>query len=380
VAPKQLPISWLNVIFLATVHVLAVGGMVAYLLMHGLTWAAAGIGMVWTSLTILSISAGYHRLFSHRTYEAHPVFRFFLLAFGASAFQNTALAWATDHRRHHSQVDTALDPYDATEGFWYSHIGWVLRKTDPSITQPSVRDLEADPLIAWQHKYYAWIGGAAGFVVPLLLGFAFGDPWGGLVVGGLVRLVFVYQATFAINSVAHIIGTQPYSDRDSSRDSFVTALVSMGEGYHNFHHTFPGDYRNGVRAHHFDPTKWLIRTLAAIGVARNLRRTPAAAVLRARVRMEERRLSLNPIPAATGQRLQSARATVDAALTRWQSLMSRYEEMKAEAGSRWEQSLKALRAEIRIARREVQIALAHWRQVVRQGLRAPQPVRVRARR
>ena len=181
--PKPLPLDWRNIGLLTLVHVAAIGGMALYLPLHGLSLAAAVIGFVLTVFTIFSISAGYHRLFSHRAYEAHPALRIFLLFFGAGAFQNTALAWAADHRRHHGRTDEDLDPYNARRGFWYSHMGWVLRKTDPEIVPPSVRDLERDPFVRFQDRYYAWVGIAAGIVLPTLLGLAFGDPLGGFIVG-----------------------------------------------------------------------------------------------------------------------------------------------------------------------------------------------------
>src|SRR6185295_3229181 len=172
---------------------------------------------------------------------------------------------------------------------------------DPAIKPAPVRDLERDPLVVWQHRHYALIAIAAGVVLPVLLGLAFGDPWGGFIVGGAVRLLFCFHATFSINSFAHLFGSQPYSDKDSSRDNFLTAVISMGEGYHNFHHTFPADYRNGVRAHQFDPTKWFLNALAAVGLARNLRRTPPPAILRARLSMDAQRLDLWLPPQAKGK-------------------------------------------------------------------------------
>jgi stearoyl-CoA desaturase (Delta-9 desaturase) len=247
-------------------------------------------------LSIFSISAGYHRLFSHRAYEAHPLFRLFCLLVGAGTFQNSAIAWAADHRRHHSKTDSDLDPYDATRGFWYSHIGWVLRKDDPDVPRSSVKDLEADPLVMWQDRHYPIIGTVMGFVLPLALGFVVGDPWGGLIIGGPVRLVFAYHATFAVNSLAHMVGFQPFSDRNTSRDSLLIALITMGEGYHNYHHAFPADYRMGVRPFQYDPTKWIIRTLSFIGLTRRLRRTPASAIAAARLRMKRIRLGLAEEP------------------------------------------------------------------------------------
>jgi stearoyl-CoA desaturase (delta-9 desaturase) len=363
--PKSLPFDWLNIGLLAVVHLVAIGGMALYLPLHGLSAAALIIGLALTGLTIFSISAGYHRLFSHRTYEAHPVLRFLLLALGAGAFQNSVLAWAADHRRHHARTDSDLDPYSATRGFWHSHIGWVLYKADPDIKPASVRDLERDPLCAFQHRYYPWVASAMGIGLPVLLGFLCGDPWGGFIVGGAVRLLFSYHVTFCINSLAHLVGKQPYSDRSSARDSFLTALLSMGEGYHNFHHTFPSDYRNGVRAHQWDPTKWTLRLLALVGLARNLRRTSRAAVMRARLRMDERRVAVDRLSPAARERLQRIREAVDHALDRWSTIVAQYEAIKRDATQQARQMMRLLRAELRAVGRELSLAYASWQKVLR---------------
>jgi stearoyl-CoA desaturase (Delta-9 desaturase) len=363
--PRNLPLDWRNIGLLALVHVAALGGMALYVPLHGLSLAAVIIGAVLTVVTIFSISAGYHRLFSHRAYEAHPVLRFLLLAFGAGAFQNSALAWAADHRRHHAHTDSELDPYNALRGFWYSHIGWVLRKPDPSIKGVPVGDLERDPLVLWQHRHSGWIGIVAGLVLPTLLGLAFGDPWGGFIVGGAVRLMLVYHATFSINSFAHLVGKQPYSNKNSARDSLLTALVSMGEGYHNFHHTFPADYRNGVWAHQFDPTKWILRALAAVRLARKLRRTPRPLIVRARLRMDEERLQAHVVPLTTRQRMQQLREAVDQAVVRWHDLVAQYEAMKSQASGQAREMLTNLRAEVRTAGRQMRASYACWKKGVR---------------
>jgi stearoyl-CoA desaturase (Delta-9 desaturase) len=362
---KLLPLDWRNIVLLTVVHVVAIGGMALYVPLHGLSLAAIVIGAVLTVVTIFCISAGYHRLFSHRAYEAHPVFRFLLLTLGAGAFQNSAIAWAADHRRHHARTDTPLDPYSATEGFWHAHIGWVLRKADPAIEPTPVVDLHRDPLVSWQDRRYAWIGISTGIVLPVLLGFLFGDPWGGFIVGGAVRLFFAYHATFSINSFAHILGKQPYSDKSTARDSFVTALISMGEGYHNFHHAFPADYRNGVRAHQFDPTKWILRALSATRLTKNLRRTPRPLVLRARLRMDERRIAMHALSPAAQERLNQLRAAIDAALNRWSVIVAQYEAIKREASVHAREMMQALRAELRALRRELASAYASWQRALR---------------
>ena len=364
---KKLPLDWGNISLLAFVHTVAIGGTAIYVPLHGLQLSTLVIAAVLTVLTIFSISAGYHRLFSHRAYEGHPVLRGLLLAFGAGAFQNSALTWAQDHRRHHARVDSDVDPYDVRRGFWYAHIGWVLRKPDPSIKPMPVRDLDRDPLVAAQHRYYVPIGIAMGIGLPVLLGLAFGDPWGGFIIAGAVRLLLVYHATFAINSFAHFFGAQPFSDQDSSRDSLLTALVSMGEGYHNYHHTFPADYRNGPYPHQFDPTKWTLWTLARLGLAGKLRRTPQSAIVRARLRMDERRLVPGLVAPAARERLQQLRAAVEQAAVRWHDLMAEYEARKSEATTQARAMLRRLRADLRAATRELRAAYARWSRVVHSG-------------
>ncbi|MCG5053169.1 MAG: fatty acid desaturase [Myxococcales bacterium] len=306
-SPRQTSsVDWTNLVFLAAVHLVGVVGSALYLVLARPSIALLALAAVSTVVTIFAISAGYHRLFSHRAYEAHPLVRLFFLIFGASAFQTSALTWSANHRRHHARTDTPDDPYSVRRGFWHAHVGWVLEMTPSPLDATPARDLQADPLVRWQHRHFVLIAALAAFGLPLLAGVALGDVWGGLLLVGFGRLVFVYQVTFAVNSLAHRLGSQPYSNRESSRDSFWCALVTMGEGYHNYHHTFPGDYRNGVRSYHFDPTKWIVYSLSKVGLARNLRRTPAKAIERARARMRAQHQPAAP------QRSLLAELTADA--------------------------------------------------------------------
>lgn len=287
-------ICWPVAAFIIPVHLLALGGTYLYALLHGFTFSAIAIGVLFLFLTTFSISGGYHRLFAHATYEAHPILKAFYLLFGAASFESSALSWASGHRRHHAYLDRDQDPYNIHRGFWWAHMGWILAKDPASPGIVKVGDLERDPLIQLQHRYYVPLAFGIGLGVPLALGFLFGDPWGGLIIGGFLRLALFYQATFCINSLAHMIGTQPYSDGNSSRDYVITALVTMGEGYHNFHHTFPADYRNGVNRFEYDRTKWILNGFAMVGPAKNLIRTPEPVVRKAKLRMRAKRLKEGP--------------------------------------------------------------------------------------
>ncbi|MGE4158302.1 MAG: acyl-CoA desaturase [Planctomycetota bacterium] len=227
-------------------------------------------------MTGLSISAGYHRLWSHKSYKSALLPRIFYAVWGACSLQNSVLHWASDHRRHHRHTDdNHLDPYSAKRGFWFSHMGWILREHESGKDDFSnVKDLEQDPVVRWQHRYYIPIAVATNVGIPLALGFWHGRWWGCLLLCGLLRMVLNHHFTFCINSLAHIWGSQPYSTANTSRDSNLIALLTYGEGYHNYHHCFQHDYRNGVKWWHYDPAKWVIAVCSWVGLASDLKRTP----------------------------------------------------------------------------------------------------------
>jgi stearoyl-CoA desaturase (Delta-9 desaturase) len=254
-----------------------------YGMVHGYAvaaWVAFGVLLC---VTELSITCGYHRLFSHATYQAHPALKVFYLLFGAMTLQSSALIWSASHRVHHRFIDDPeRDPYCARRGFWFSHIGWMLRNYpsgDPDLKY--VRELQNDPLVAFQHRHYLAIAVSMNVGLPLLLGWAFGDVVGMVLLAGVLRLVFSHHLTFCINSLAHIVGTRPYTTANTARDNGLVALLTFGEGYHNFHHQFAHDYRNGVRWWQWDPSKWLINALHRAGLAQNLKRVSGFKIRRA---------------------------------------------------------------------------------------------------
>lgn len=282
---KRIPwrrLDWINLTVIAGVHLLALAG-VFWMIFRFSGWTL-GLGLLWGACCGLSITGGYHRLFAHPTYRASWPLRLFYLLFGAASVQNSALKWASDHRRHHASTDEEADPYNIRKGFWWAHLGWVLVQENAPGHVPdhtNVQDLQADPLIRFQNRFYVLLALTVGFLVPMLIAEAWGDAMGGLLVAGFLRLFLQYHATFSVNSVAHCLGGQPYSKATSARDSFITALITLGEGYHNFHHRFPTDYRNGVRFYHFDPTKWWVWCCAKLRVVRDVRRTPPQAIAQA---------------------------------------------------------------------------------------------------
>lgn len=237
-------------------------------------------------LTNLSITAGYHRLFSHRSYEAHPIVEFIYLFIGASAFQGSALKWSSDHRRHHSKVDSKQDPYSIQRGFFYAHMGWLFLKESTN-WEISAADLEKNKMVAFQHHYYILSAFVAGFLFPMFLGWILGDALGGLLIAGLLRIVLTQQSTFLVNSLAHTWGKQTYSIEITARDSWLVAFLTHGEGFHNFHHKFQADYRNAIRWYQWDPTKWTIYFLYLMGLASKLRKISEQEILKARLQVDE---------------------------------------------------------------------------------------------
>ena len=290
-APLQAPIDRVTVGLFSSTFLLALIGVPLYGVLVGYSasaWAWFGVFLVASGL---SITAGYHRLWAHRAFEAHWSVRLFFMLFGAMSIQNSIYIWSALHRPHHRFVDDeATDPYSIRRGLWFAHMGWMLRRYpsgEPDFKY--VKDLERDPIVMFQHRHYVPIVLVMNIVVPLLAGFLTGDALGTLLLAGALRLVVNHHATFFINSLAHYWGTRPYTDENTARDNPALALVTYGEGYHNFHHKFAHDYRNGIRWWHWDPTKWLIRGLSTVGLTHKLRVTPAVSIEHARLEMEFKR-------------------------------------------------------------------------------------------
>ena len=283
-------INWLNSIFLFATPVLALIGIILhwiYFSPPGLLELIVFVGLYFACG--LSITVGYHRLFSHRSHNAKWPLVLFYSIFGAGSFQNSIIEWCSDHRRHHKMTDSEDDPYSASRGFWYSHIGWILIEEENFNNDFSnVKDLQASKIIMWQHRNVFLIGALSGLILPAIIGLAIGGISGAVgcfVWAGLARVVFVHHGTFLINSAAHIWGTQPYSEENSSRDSFWLAFLTFGEGYHNFHHTFQADYRNGHKWYHMDPSKWWIQSFKYLGLNTDLKSTPKHSIEIAKVNM-----------------------------------------------------------------------------------------------
>ena len=234
-----------------------------------LDWTMFGILYVMTGL---GITVGYHRLMAHRSFDCPNWIKTGFLIVGGWALENSAFKWAADHIRHHAHTDQEYDPYNAQRGFWYSHCGWLFF-TDGHADEKYASRLRQDPVVMWQHRYYLPIV-LSGLGLTFVVGFLYNGWMGGLgcfLLAGVGRTFAVLNSTFCINSICHLWGRQPHGQANSSRDSWLVSLVTFGEGYHNYHHTYQSDYRNGPRWYNFDPSKWLIFMLSKMGLASSLR-------------------------------------------------------------------------------------------------------------
>ncbi len=289
---EHAPINWVTTIVFTLTPLVALTVVPWYGVVHGYSLAAWLAFVLVLGATGMAITSGYHRLWAHRTYQAHWSVRLVYLFFGTMALQQSVLIWASQHRMHHRFVDDVdRDPYSARRGFWFSHIGWILRNYpsgEPDFT--NAKDLQRDPMIAFQHRWYVPLAVGLNFAVPLAIGFAVGDPIGVFLLAGVLRLVVNHHFTFFINSLAHMWGSQPYTDENTARDNGALALLTYGEGYHNFHHIFQNDYRNGVRWWQYDPSKWLIAALSWMGLASDLKRVPDMWIQRAQLAMQFKRM------------------------------------------------------------------------------------------
>lgn len=359
---RQQPLQWASVIYLWTTLILAVVAAPLYIWLHGLTWQIAALFLITYCIANMSVTVGYHRYFSHRSYQVSPLMEWLMVIIGAMAFQGSVLNWSTDHRRHHRKVDTEDDPYNIHEGFWWAHFFWMMHKERPEFANQFPPDLTSNRAVMWQHRNYIWLATFMSFGIPFMIGWGLGTPWGALWVAGVARQVASQHSTFFINSLCHWFGGRPYNSDLTARDNFFLAFLTFGEGYHNYHHTFQYDYRNGVRWYQWDPTKWVIRAFAALGLADKLKRVPDQEILRARLANEERGFIQKGLDS---ERVRQLRERVEMAFHKVRGLQLEYrsaaEVRLADHLADARASREELRQRLRLARKELELAWQMWR-------------------
>ena len=267
--PTEFTIDRLTIVLFTSLLLGTIVGVPVFTYYYDFTKLDWALFVILYIITGLGITVGYHRFISHRSFTCRTPIKIALLIAGGWAMENSALKWCSDHVRHHARVDQEEDPYNAKKGFWHSHILWIFTKS-PYIEDKYVAPFEKDKWIMWQYKYYLPIV-ASGFIIPSLVGYVH-RGWVGFLsaflLAGVLRTFLVLNSTFCINSICHLWGSQPHSNANSSRDSWWVSLVTFGEGYHNYHHAYPRDYRNGPYWYNFDPSKWLIFGLSCLGLTK----------------------------------------------------------------------------------------------------------------
>lgn len=281
--PKQ--IVWRNIVLMLLLHSGAVYGLtlVPYTSASTLAWT-----VVCFLFSALGITAGAHRLWSHRSYKARLPLRIFLAFANSMAFQNDIYEWARDHRVHHKFSETDADPHNALRGFFFSHIGWLLVRKHPDVIEKGKKlelaDLKADKVVMFQRKYYKPSILIMCFMVPMMVPwYLWGESlWVGYFIPGLLRYALVLNATWLVNSAAHMWGNRPYDTTINPRENRFVAFSAIGEGFHNYHHTFPFDYATSEFGCKLNFTTCFINLMCFVGLAKDCKKVPRE-VIQARV-------------------------------------------------------------------------------------------------
>ena len=273
--------NWWMVSALTLIPFLGIFGTLFYTFNFGVVWQEPVLLILGWWFAGMGITFGYHRLFAHRSFKAHPIIQFIAMILGSAALQNSVLKWSSDHRIHHRKLDTDDDPYSITKGFWHAHIGWIIENKDSKIQ--GVNDLQNNKILVWQHKHYFKIAIFVSFILPMIISAFYGRPFGGLLWGGFLRVTIVHHFTFFINSLCHYVGKRPFDPNSTARDSWWVAYFTFGEGFHNYHHKFQWDYRNGIAWYAFDPGKWTIKFLSWFGLTKDIKKVSEYNILLAKL-------------------------------------------------------------------------------------------------
>ena len=244
-------------------------------------WRDLAIMAAMYVLTGFGITVGYHRLLTHRAFQAHAPTRYLFAVLGSMSVQGPVLHWVADHRKHHVFTDEEGDPHSphlarggglraAVAGLWHAHVGWLFSLAGRAEPERYARDLLADRgMVLVSRLFPLWL--ALGILIPGAVGWALGGTIGAALTaalwGGLVRIFVLHHVTFSINSICHFFGSRRFATEDESRNVFWLAPLSFGEAWHNNHHAFPTSAFHGLRRRELDPGRFVIRALERLGLA-----------------------------------------------------------------------------------------------------------------
>ncbi|XP_055904309.1 acyl-CoA Delta-9 desaturase-like [Eupeodes corollae] len=285
---RKLKLVWRNILAFGYLHLAAVYGL--WLMLTSAKWATIGFVVVLYFVSVLGITAGAHRLWAHRSYKAKWPLRLILIIFNTIAFQDAAYHWARDHRVHHKFSETDADPHNATRGFFFSHVGWLLCKKHPDVKAKGkgldISDLKADPILMFQKNHYMKLMPLACFVLPTLIPMVFWNEsflnsW---FVATMFRWCILLNVTWCVNSAAHAFGYRSYDASINPSENVGVAIFALGEGWHNYHHVFPWDYKTAEWGNYsMNITTAFIDFFAKIGWAYDLK-TVSKEVIERRVK------------------------------------------------------------------------------------------------
>lgn len=356
-------VNWIPFLFLVSYQLLLLALLPFYFLYNTPSLGVVISAIVLLYLTGLSITGGYHRYFAHRSYRTGSVMEAILLFFGSMAIQGSALRWAFDHRIHHANVDTDEDPYSIKKGFWFAHFMWIYekpRQIDPKI----VSDLLRNKLVVFQDRYFALLIIVTNLIAFLFVGWLFNDYLGAFAIAVGLRLFALHHFTWFINSLAHTWGEKPFSQEMSAVDNYFLSMLTFGEGYHNYHHTYANDYRNGIRWYHFDPTKWLIWSLNKLGLVHSLKKTDPITIQK-RMVLESKTLLLEQIKQKCFMKkeelekiVQDLSDTIVAKIAQFNQLKQQYLQTKKKQTSR--ETAKELKYELKHLKKSLKYDWRQW--------------------
>ena len=291
------PLTKLILLALVWLPIIGVVSAIALLWNQWVNWVDLTLFLTMYTVCAFGITLGFHRMLTHKAFQAHPWVKTFFLISGSMAMQGPALHWAATHTQHHANSDDEGDPHSPLKSLWHAHVGWILNDFKPDIQKYAGAMLK-DPIIVFVHNTF-WLWVFVGLAIPSLIGAGAAYLMGqsawfgaltGLIWGGFVRLFFNQHITWAVNSICHTFGSRQFETTDESRNNFLFGILAMGEGWHNNHHAFPRSARHGMSWKQPDPSAWAIWIMEKLGLIKDV-------VLISRKRIEARlRSEPDPTP------------------------------------------------------------------------------------
>ena len=267
--PKSPARLWLEGTPFILLHFVPLLALLPSVTVRPIDWAVCAALYV---VRMFGVTGVYHRYFSHRTYKTSRVFQFLLALLAMSSSQKGVLWWAAHHRHHHKYSDQPQDIHSPLQkGFWYAHVGWIFDNTEAT-DYAKIKDFARYPELVFLNKLWWLPPTLLGFAVFLTLG------WSGLLIGFALSTVLLWHGTYTINSLTHLVGKRVYETTDDSRNSFILALITLGEGWHNNHHYYQASTRQGFHWWQIDITYYVLRALALVGLVWDIREPPANVV------------------------------------------------------------------------------------------------------